>query len=103
MARHATGARSEAICDRCGFMYGYRQLKLEWQGLRTCPECWESKHPQLDPIYPPTEPQALANPRPDRIEPMDVPVGQEIFPFIQNTSTQGVTSVGIVSVVIGSP
>jgi hypothetical protein len=34
---------------------------------------------------------------------MDVPVGQEIFPFIQNTSTQGVTSVGIVTVVIGSP
>jgi hypothetical protein len=61
------------------------------------------KHPQLDPIYPPTEPQALLNPRPDRIEPMSVPVGQEIFPFIKNISTQGVAIVGTVTVVIGSP
>ena len=56
------------------------------------------KHPQLDPIYPPTEPQALLNPRPDRHEPMDVPVGQEIFPFIQNTSTQVIGVVGMVTV-----
>ena len=103
MARHATGYQSEAICDRCGQMYYYPQLRLQWNGFRTCPECWEAKHPQLSPIYPPTEPQALANPRPDRIEPMDVPVGQQIFPFIQNTSTQVVPSVGIVTVVIGGP
>ena len=103
MGSYATGARSEAICDRCGQMYGYTQLRREWQGLRTCPECWEVKHPQLDPIYPPTEPQALVNPRPDRIEPMSVPVGQQIFPFIENTSTQGVTSVGTVQIILGPP
>jgi hypothetical protein len=56
------------------------------------------KHPQLDPIYPPTEPQALLNPRPDRIEPMSVPVGQDIFPFIENVSTQVVAIVGMVTV-----
>jgi hypothetical protein len=56
------------------------------------------KHPQLSPIYPPTEPQSLLNPRPDRIEPMSVPVGQDIFPFIENTSTQVVAIVGIVTV-----
>ena len=58
------------------------------------------KHPQLDPIYPPTEPQAIYEPRPSRIEPMDVPVGQEIFPFIQNTSLQGVMMIGMVTVEI---
>jgi hypothetical protein len=56
------------------------------------------KHPQLDPIYPPTEPQALLNPRPDRIEPMSVPVGQDIFPFIENVSTQVIGVVGMVTV-----
>lgn len=100
MTRFAVGARSKAICDRCGFMYDYLQLRQEWNGLRTCPECWEIKHPQLDPIYPPTEPQALLNPRPDRIEPMDVPVGNEIFPFIENNILQGITSIGIVEVEI---
>lgn len=58
------------------------------------------KHPQLDPIYPPSEPQALFEPRPSRIEPMDVPVGQEIFPFIEHTSLQGVMAVGLVEVEI---
>ena len=101
MARFASGAYSEAICDRCGLMYPYPTLKKEWNGFKTCIECWEPKHPQLDPIYPPTEPQALFEPRPDRIEPMDVPVGQDIFPFIQHTSLQGVTSVGIVTVQTG--
>jgi hypothetical protein len=103
MARFASGAYSEAICDRCGLMYPYPSLRKEWNGFKTCIECWEPKHPQLDPIYPPTEPQALFEPRPDRVEPMDVPVGQDIFPFIQHTSLQGVTSVGIVTVQIGSP
>jgi len=101
MARHASGSYSEAICDRCGFMYSYTTLRKEWTGFKTCLECWESKHPQLDPIFPPTEPQSLWEPRPDRNEPMDVPVGQEIFPFIQNKSLQGITSVGIVTVVTG--
>jgi hypothetical protein len=101
VARYASGAYSVAVCDRCGMEYPYTSLKKEWNNLKTCTECWEAKHPQLDPIYPPPEPQAIFEPRPDRVEPMDVPVGQEIFPFIQNISTQGVTSVGIVTVQIG--
>jgi len=35
-----------AICDRCGFEHKSGQLKLEWTGLRTCPTCWEPRHPQ---------------------------------------------------------
>jgi len=100
MTRFAVGFQSKAICDRCGFMYTYLQLKLEWNGLRTCPECWETKHPQLDPIYPPTEPQALLNPRPDRKEPIDVPVGYDIFPFVQYNLLQGVMQLGVPEVEI---
>ena len=49
MARFATGKKSKALCDRCGFKYPYLSLKTEWNGLRVCPECFEVKHPQLTP------------------------------------------------------
>lgn len=100
MARFANGSYSIAICDRCGFQYPYLTLKKEWNGFKTCIECWEPKHPQLDPIFPPTEPQAIVQPRPDRIEPMDVPVGPFIFPFVQNNILQAITQVGVVTVEI---
>lgn len=50
MARYAKGVHAKAICDRCGLSYPYLSLKPEWTGLRTCPECWDYKHPSLDPI-----------------------------------------------------
>lgn len=100
MARFANGVASVALCDRCGLQYPYTTLKKQWNGFKNCVQCWDSKHPQLDPIFPPTEPQALFEPRPSRVEPMDVPVGQNIFPFILNTSLQGITSVGTVRVEI---
>lgn len=100
MAKYTQGTVAIALCDRCGFQYPFRTLIKQWNGFKNCIHCWEMKHPQLDPIYPPTEPQAIFEPRPSRIEPMDVPVGQNIFPFIQNVSLQGVMMVGIVEVEI---
>ena len=100
MARFAQGSASVAICDRCGLQYPYTTLKKQWNGFKNCVQCFDYKHPQLEPIYPPTEPQAIYEPRPSRVEPMDVPVGQDIFPFILNTSLQGITSVGTVRVEI---
>lgn len=79
-------------------MYPYTTLRKEWTGFRTCQECWEPKHPQLDPIYPPPEPQAIFEPRPDRKEPTDVPVGLSIFPPLQNDLLQAITQVGVVRV-----
>jgi len=38
--------------------------------------------------------------RPSRKEPMDVPVGDNIFPFIQYDLIQGVFQIGIVEVSI---
>jgi len=98
MAKFAVGKQSQAICDRCGFQYDYLQLKKEWTGFKTCIECWEAKHPQLDPIYPPTEPQALYEPRPDVKEIMAVPVGPFIFPFVENDLLQMITQVGVVEI-----
>lgn len=41
----------KAQCDRCGFEFRARQIKLEWTGLRVCSgagtnDCWEVRHPQ---------------------------------------------------------
>lgn len=38
-------------CDRCGFKYKSKSIKLEWTGLRVCDgpatnNCWEPRHPQ---------------------------------------------------------
>lgn len=71
----ATGKYALGICDRCGQQYELLQLKKEWNGLFTCPECWEPKHPQLDPPYHAADAVAVKNPRPARIEPMTVYVG----------------------------
>jgi hypothetical protein len=35
-----------AICDVCGFKHKASELKARWDGLMTCPRCWETRHPQ---------------------------------------------------------
>ena len=60
---YASGKFSRAVCDRCGQEYKYQQLKKEWNGLFVCPECYEPKQPQLDPIRVPVDPEALREPR----------------------------------------
>ena len=64
----ANGNHSLAICDRCGQQYKYLQLRQEWNGLFTCPECFEPKHPQLDPPYHKADAVALQNTRSQRFQ-----------------------------------
>ena len=71
----ASNKNPYAICDRCGFRYYLRELRKEWNGLKTCPQCFETKHPQLDPSYHSADPQALPWTRPARVEPVTVFVG----------------------------
>tara|TARA_R110000744_G_scaffold134862_1_gene244126 strand:- start:634 stop:1251 length:618 start_codon:yes stop_codon:yes gene_type:complete len=49
MGIYASGAKSHAICDRCGFKYSFLSLREEWTGHKVCTDCWEPKHPQLEP------------------------------------------------------
>lgn len=65
MAGYAVGKQSLAICDRCGQRYFLRELKKEWTGFKVCPECYEPKHPQLEPKRSINEPIAVYDPRPD--------------------------------------
>jgi hypothetical protein len=80
--------------------YKYLALKEEWEGLRTCPECWEEKHPQLGPFKVPAEPQALYKARPQADLPLTVPVGQNhVFPPWRNGPLQLITVIGTVKVI----
>ena len=95
---YASGKHSIAICDRCGFRYKYTQLREEWNGFRVCSECFEPKHPQLEPNIAPYEPQALFEPRVARQEPQEVLVGQSVF---NNTATiHGTMQIGTATVTI---
>jgi len=72
MGAFANGKYAIALCDRCGQQYDFHRLREEWNGLMTCPECFETKHPQLDPPHHNADPQALPWTRPARQEPMTV-------------------------------
>ena len=76
---YAVGVYSKAICDRCGFRYDYLELREEQNGLKVCPECYETKHPQLEPVSKPNDPQPLFQPRVDSPE--------DNNPFLVFTST----------------
>jgi len=98
MARFATGKNSYSISDRSGFRYRYQDMRKEWTGLLVGKDEWEPKQPQLEPYPKVVDPQALKNARPDRVEPMDVPVGGGGYPY-RGVDTGLLCSVGHVTVV----
>ena len=104
---YASGKYAKAMCDRCGFEYEYTQLKKEWNGLKTCPTCFEPKHPQLEPLLNFLEPEALRDPRPDndkevglgKIVTTSDPIGKVISGFQVNTSV-GTVEAGEVDIIL---
>lgn len=72
---YATGKFSYGLCDYCGQRYEYSVLRKNWRGFKVCPEDYEPKEPQLDPLKFRGDAVALYEPRPDRVEPLTVYVG----------------------------
>lgn len=64
----ASGKHALAICDRCGFRAKYTEMREEWNHARVCPECYESKHPQLESPKVRADAEALRDARPDVTE-----------------------------------
>lgn len=62
--KFASGRHARAMCDICGCEVPYLDLRLQWDGLRVCPEDYSPKHPQLSPRLQ-VDAQALRHPRPD--------------------------------------
>tara|TARA_S200002703_G_scaffold18828_2_gene15397 strand:+ start:1267 stop:1497 length:231 start_codon:yes stop_codon:yes gene_type:complete len=71
-------------------------MRREWNGLLVGPDQYEPKHPQLGPFRKVSDPQALQNARPDRIEPVTVYVG---VPSVENENLKPVTGFGQVGLV----
>lgn len=77
MPQFATGKHSRAVCDRCGFIRQYSEMREEYTkdghylNLWVCKECFDGPHPldYLEDEFPIDDPQALEHPRPDVIEP----------------------------------
>jgi hypothetical protein len=65
MSGFASGKFAIALCDQCGQRYKLLELIRDWKGFKVCEECYEPKHPQLEPKRTITEPQALYQPRPE--------------------------------------
>ena len=65
----AAGKRTWGICDTCGQRYRLKTLKEQWDGFKACDQCFDTKHPQLDPPPIGTDPEAVLGPRPARTEP----------------------------------
>ena len=86
---YATGKFAKALCDRCGFEYKLLELKEEWNGLKVCPNCYEPKHPQLEPVRHLADPEALRHPRPD--VPPGVVAGAGVVRTIDANSMMSVT------------
>jgi len=96
---YASGKFAYALCDRCGFKYQYKDLKKEWNGAKTCPSCYEEKHPQLETTRNIIDPEALYEARPDtdlevgngRVTTNNDLVGRTILGLITNTSVGSVS------------
>mgnify|MGYP001169572177 FL=1 len=60
---YAVGKFAKALCDRCGFEYKLHEIKKEWTGFKVCDNCFEPKHPQLEPFNHIADPEAIYDPR----------------------------------------
>lgn len=69
------GRYAYGLCDYCGQRYKLNDLQKNWKGFKVCPQDYEPKEPQLEPLKYKGDAIALFEPRPDRVEPMQVYVG----------------------------
>ena len=86
-AGYASGKFAIALCDQCGQRYKLLTLIKDWKGFKVCPECYEPKHPQLEPKRNITEPQALYQPRPE--------ARMAVTVFVGETSDTSFASIGM--------
>ena len=95
MGSYASGKYALGLCDRGGFQYSLNALKKEWTGFKVCFECYEPKHPQLEPRRTVNDPIALFEPRPDQ------PQAMVVSAWVPNDTS--FTAVGMVPTVPALP
>ena len=97
MPRFARGKFANAISDRSGFKYKYSDMRKEWNGSLVGKDEFETKQPQLEPFPTLVDAQGIKDARPDRKEPLTVPVGSGGFPQ-RGIEIRAFVSVGEVTV-----
>jgi len=65
---YARGKKSQAISDRSGQAFPYKEMVKEWNGSLVHISEYEPKHPQLDPPYHKADAVALKNPRSQKFQ-----------------------------------
>ena len=65
---YATGKRSQAISDRSGQAFPYKEMVKEWNGSLVHISEFEPKHPQLDPPHHKADAIALKNTRSQKFQ-----------------------------------
>ena len=104
MTEYTAGKKAFGFCDRCGFRYPLKELKVEYAndvrtGLKTCPICYDPDHPQLKVGKNKVEEAfALDHARPDA----NVEESRKIFAWkpVGGANTQITVEHGVVSVTI---
>ena len=97
---YASGKYAYFICDVCGFRYRYTNARMTYDNSKVCRECYEPKHPQLDPIRVGPDPQALRNPKP-RVEFINEKITIPIFDLntlVFNPTPKATGEIGTVTV-----
>jgi len=69
MSNLSKGKYAQAISDRSGQAFPYKEMVTEWNGAFVHISEYESKHPQLEPKPHTGDPQGLPKARPARTEP----------------------------------
>lgn len=57
----------KSLCDICGRAYKGTDLRMQWDNAMACYRCYDTKHPDLEPIIAPNEDPMVpdARPRPE--------------------------------------
>ena len=87
MSNQATGKFSYGICDYCGQRFRHLDLRKNWKGFMVCPDDYEPKEPQIEPLNFRGDAIAISDPRPDRTEPVVVFVGTPADSAFQSIGT----------------
>ena len=69
MSNRSSGKFAQAISDRSGQAFPYREMVREWNGAWVHTSEYEPKQPQLNPKPHRADPQSLGHARPNRVEP----------------------------------
>ena len=99
---HASGKYSNAISDRSGMEFPYKEMDKEWNGSLVHKSEFEAKHPQLERQKHASDAQSVKDARPDRLEPMTVFVGGAGFFEYNNSMQKSTKDSPVVGLTVGN-